>query len=216
MPRNKKSIAVFHNGLDLKESPNMDFSVDNQLLELVFAGRLIESKNLETAVLALKLLKEKHDNFRFDIYWNGPLKNKLQELVSEYNLLDNVKFYSNVKQNELIEIYRNKDVFLFPSLLEISSTAVMEAMYCGIVPVCLDIPCMEYILDNEGIISVPNISPIEDAKQLSNILSNMIENKDIVDDMKRSAMMTARQSFLWKNKSKEIHRVISMMKLLCK
>lgn len=216
LPKNKKSIAVFHNGLDLKEAPNVACTSDNQFLELVFAGRLIESKNLETALLALKFLKEKHDNFRFDIYGNGPLKNKLQELVSKYNLLDNVFFYSNVKQNELFEIYRKKDVFFFPSLLEISSTAVMEAMYCGIVPVCLDIPCMEYILNNEGIISVPNISPIEDAKQLSNILLGMIESKDIVRDMKKNAMVTAENTFLWKNKSKEIHRVISAMKLLCK
>lgn len=216
LPRNKKSIAVFHNGLDLKESPNVAASVDNDFLELVFAGRLIDSKNLETALLALKFLKEKHNNFRFDIYGKGPLKNTLQELASEYNLLDNVIFHSNVKQNELFDIYRTKDVFFFPSLLEISSTAVMEAMYCGLVPVCLDIPCMEYILDNEGIVSVPNISPIEDAKQLSSILLNMIENKDTVCDMKKNAMITANNMFLWKNKSKEIHRVITIMKLLCK
>ena len=216
LPRNKKSIAVFHNGLDLKESSIIDFSENKLSLELVFAGRLIESKNLETALLALKFLKEKYSNFRFDIYGSGPLENKLQDLTFEYNLMENVIFHSNVKQHELFEIYKKKDVFFFPSLLEISSTAVMEAMYWGLVPVCLDIPCMEYILNNEGIISVPNISPMEDAKQFSNVLAYMIENKGIVDNMKKGAMITAKNMFLWKNKSKEIYKVISSMKMLCK
>ncbi|RHV31610.1 glycosyltransferase [Ruminococcus sp. OM05-10BH] len=210
LPKGKKSIAVFHNGLDVEDSAHINISTSGSV-RFVYAGRFIESKNLELALRAFARVAQHTRDFCFEIYGSGPLKNKLIGLVASLKLEDVVLFKDKVSQKELFEIYQNRDCFVFPSLLEISSTAVMEAMYFGMIPVCLDINCMEYILDNDCVMKVPNVSPEVDEVKFADALMKVIQTKSDLLNKKQQCHKYAAKHFLWSEKKEEIEKVAHYM-----
>lgn len=211
LPRKTQSIAVFHNGLDVDKSVDINVSTAEKI-RFVYAGRFIESKNLELAIKAFARVGEITRDFCFEIYGSGPLKSRLIALVSELHLEDVVFFKNKVTQQELFEIYQNQDCFVFPSLLEISSTAVMEAMYFGMVPICLDINCMEYILDNEYVVTVPNVSPELDEIAFANAVIKIMQEKSSLANRKQQCHDYALRHFLWSEKTSEVENVVRLMK----
>lgn len=199
----KRAKVIFHNGIEEKDYPKYQKQENNNSkLELIYAGRLIDTKNIETAINALKIVKDGGRDFVFDIYGNGNLKDKLRRQVRELGLEGKVIFHKKITQQELFKEYIKKDCFLFPSLLEISSTAVMEAMFCGLLPICLDIRCMEFIFENSPVIKIPCISPKDDAKEIAKRILDL-EKADIIE-RKNRCYDFARSNFIWETRKDEI------------
>lgn len=210
LPREINSLAVFHNGLNVTTT-EIGFST-SEVVRFVYAGRLIASKNLELAINAFAIVATRMRDFRFEIYGSGRLKKKLVSLVSKLQLDDVVFVKDKVSQKDLFEIYRNQDFFVFPSLLEISSTAVMEAMYSGLVPICLDIKCMEYVLDNDWVIKVPNLSPDIDELNFSEALIKAMREKGDLLNRKQKCHEYAKQHFTWREKKSDVEKVAQCIK----
>lgn len=211
LPPNVKSIAVFHNGLDLNENIEIKEN-ENEPVHLIYSGRLIKSKNIEVAIEAINLLGIKKGELSFSIYGSGPEKKKIESLVNKYDLQDIVKFCPKIKQKELFEIYKKADIYMFPSLLEISSTSVMEAMYYGLLPVCLNINCMEYIINNDAVVKVDNISFESDAKNIAKEIRNLLDDKNRLLQRRIKCASIARHSFVWQQKYTEVIKIINELK----
>lgn len=212
LPKCQKQRAkvVFHNGIVEEDYPQYKGNCEyRDKLTLIYAGRLIDTKNIETAVNALKIVKDKGKKFLFDIYGNGSLKNQLKKQVEQLELEEEVIFHEKVSQQELFSEYMKKDCFLFPSLLEISSTAVMEAMFCGLIPICLDINCMEFILDNSPAIKIPCISPKEDAKEIANRILNLKETD--IREKKSECYKFAKKHFIWETRKSKIALLLNKL-----
>lgn len=206
----QKAEVVFHNGIVEGDYPKYQEEYENSdRIRFIYAGRLIDTKNIETAINALKIVKDNGKNFSFDIYGNGNLKDKLERQVKELGLEKNIVFHKKVMQQELFAEYIKKDCFLFPSLLEISSTAVMEAMFCGLLPISLDIRCMEFIYENSPAIRVPCVSPVVDAKEIADrILS--LEAAEI-KKMKDACYDFAKNHFVWETRKSEITSLLNKL-----
>ena len=212
LPSESRSISVFHNGIEIQELNYCGVQKNqNSMVQFVYAGRLIYSKNIEVALKAFSIVNKTHKNFKVEIYGEGPLKKNLLSKVEQLNLNDKIVFRGKVSQRELLEIYANKDCFIFPSLLEISSTAVMEAMYYGLVPVCLDIPCMEYILNNDGVVKVDNCSPDEDAQNLAAQIVKLLNNKKLLQEKQQRCHEIAENQYLWDKKKSDVSRIIKFL-----
>ena len=207
LPKNSKSVSVFHNGLDLSEDIEIIDHKDKPL-HLIYSGRLIQSKNIEAAIEAIRLMKYNKEQLLFSIYGNGPEKNKLQLLVEKYQLNDVVEFCPKVSQKELFEAYKNGDIYLFPSLLEISSTSVMEAMYFGLLPICLKIDCMDYIFDNDAIIKLDNKSFELDSKSMADAIKELVDNRNLVLKKRIRCSEIAHERFVWSKKDTEINKIM--------
>lgn len=212
LPEGVRSISVFHNGLDLSEDIEINEHKDKPL-RLIYSGRLIQSKNIEAAIVAIKQLKEKTDEkIYFSIYGNGPEKEKLQLLVQNYNLDGIIRFCPKVSQEELFQIYRENDIYLFPSLLEISSTSVMEAMYFGLLPICLDINCMEYIINNDSVCKVKNVSLEHDSQEISNEILKLLSNRELLFHKRKECTEIAKNHFVWNKKEDEVLKLVNELK----
>lgn len=212
LPSRTKSMSVFHNGIDNREFSYCDVrQKQKDIVEFVYAGRLIYSKNIEVAIRAFSIVNETHKDFKVEIYGDGDLKKDLISLVKQLDLDDKIVFRGKVPQQELLDIYSSKDCFVFPSLLEISSTAVMEAMYYGLVPVCLDIPCMEYILDNDSVVKIDNCSPDEDAHNMAIQIMKLIDDREMLKVKKQKCHEIAKNQYLWEKKEENINRITKFL-----
>lgn len=121
----KNRVFSINNGIDTKSFyppiPSKGFCRINVL----FVGRLEESKGIKIIIEAIKRLPV--TDYYLTICGDGTLR--------EYVLLNkppNAQYLPNLSNELLCEVYRGNDVFIFPSQSETFGLAVLEALASGL------------------------------------------------------------------------------------
>jgi len=112
-----------------------ELGIKNGTIVLLSIGEMIKRKNHETAIRALAKLKK--ENVVYLICGRGKLENYLKELAEKLGVGDKVKFLGF--RNDIPEICKASDIFIFPSYQEGLPVAVMEAMAAGLPIICSNI-----------------------------------------------------------------------------
>ncbi|HGS4885649.1 TPA: glycosyltransferase family 4 protein [Vibrio parahaemolyticus] len=116
------------------------YSYKNRESKLLgYAGRLVRSKNVHLILSALRWLPE----YKLDIVGEGKEKQKLEKLVSDYNLVDRVKFIPPLDQNSLKIWYQKVDTLIYPSESESLGLVPLEAIASGVKVVLSNIPAFK-------------------------------------------------------------------------
>ena len=118
---------------------------------LVNVGRLARQKNQAAIVEALPGLPGVH----LAIVGEGELRGPLQELCRARGVDDRVHFLGELPWEEGIAVARGSDAFVFPSLFEGMSLALMEAMALGLPVVAGDVPAIREALQGAGLLVAP-------------------------------------------------------------
>jgi glycosyltransferase involved in cell wall biosynthesis len=127
---NNKSLIVpngiddywFENIVSQKKEPS------NTNLRLLQIGDINRNKNIGTTVKSVELLVEKGYKVRLDVV--GKIKD--QTLFEKIKNLDFVNYLGTKTKEELLEIYRNNDIFILPSINETFGLVYAEAMSQGL------------------------------------------------------------------------------------
>jgi len=107
-------------------------------------ARLVDFKGVDVAVKAFTLLKDKQ--IFLHIFGDGPLRSWLERFIEE-NDLSNKVFLHGVKPNELVlEYMRACDAFIMPSRREGLSSAILEALSCGMPIIASNVGGNKYVV----------------------------------------------------------------------
>ncbi|MBN8429461.1 glycosyltransferase family 4 protein [Microbulbifer salipaludis] len=100
-------------------------------------SRLAFVKGHTFALRALAELPEDIE-FRYQIVGDGEMRSKLEQEVESLGLAGKVEFLGFRREGEVYEILQNTDVFMLTSFGfgEAAPVAIMEAMACGVAPIC--------------------------------------------------------------------------------
>ena len=139
-----------------KKRQELDIPVDKKLL--ISVGELNENKNHETVIRALQDIKD----VCYIVVGKGDKQQMLEKLIDDLDMSDRV-FLLGYRQ-DIGELLKMSDLFVFPSYREGLSVSVMEAMSSGLPVVCSDIRgnC-DLIDENGGVLFDPH--NVEDCKK---------------------------------------------------
>lgn len=101
---------------------------------LVYVGRLAKEKNLDELLDYYKRL-DRNDTILL-ITGIGPYRSRLEELVDEMGLRDRVIFVGLVEPSTLHKYYKLGDIFVSCSTSETQGLTYIEALACGVPPIC--------------------------------------------------------------------------------
>ena len=102
-------------------------------LRLLYIGRLLRLKHVETVVRSLEVLRSGGLDVRLTIVGNGPERDALGRLVKKLGLGDWVEFRPAVKMEEVREVMRQHDFLVFASnAMEGWGCVVQEALTEGV------------------------------------------------------------------------------------
>ena len=82
---------------------------------ILWVGRLIELKHPEHAIEASRALLERGRAVKLTIVGNGPLEEKLKDMVYDYGMEGNVRFVSILSPSEVRDLMEKSQVFVFSS-----------------------------------------------------------------------------------------------------
>lgn len=109
----------------------------NDILKIVFVGRLIGKKGIAFLVDALSLMPTDID-WEFLIFGDGDDRALIEKQIADSCIGKNVKLMGNRPLNQIAEAYQQADVFVLPSLRETSGNVLLEAMAYAVPIVAFD------------------------------------------------------------------------------
>lgn len=174
---------LIYNGVDVtrylpakdKNKIRASISLDTDSPIAIWVGRNPLRKGLGTAVKAVECAAA----FKLIVAGSNILGSDLTERILPFGKVDNEK---------LIGLYQASDVFLFPSLYEGFSIAVLEAMACGLVPVIYSSNSSSEILEDSTDSFV-----LDDEDEFRSILTYLEDHREKLEELGKMAQKKAVQ-----------------------
>jgi glycosyltransferase involved in cell wall biosynthesis len=113
---------------------------------IIYVGNAYPHKNLEALVLAFKKIKDKKGDLQLVLVGReNYFYQRLKKMVSEENI-GGVNFPGFVPDDDLDVLYKNAELYVFPSLYEGFGIPPLEAMARGVAVASSDHECMKEVL----------------------------------------------------------------------
>jgi len=102
----------------------------SKVINLLYAGRLDQNKNVEKTINVLNRIKTEIA-FEFTIVGDGLERKRLEQLAIDSHLIDKVNFTGSISRNETFGLMKNSDIFIMLSKKETLGLVYLEAMAAG-------------------------------------------------------------------------------------
>ncbi|MEO6537341.1 MAG: glycosyltransferase family 4 protein [Ferruginibacter sp.] len=137
-----KKIFVIPNGLDLDLYKPVNNNNSGELI-IGMQSRLVRIKDHLTLLEAFSLLIKKdayrQNQYLLKIAGDGDYSQALQAKSESLGLNNVVEFTGMLPENELLQFLHTLDIYVHASLGETMSTAIMQAMACGLPVIASDV-----------------------------------------------------------------------------
>ena len=205
-------IQLFYeNGISQDFLLNASATQSKDQINLLFVGRLVPYKGADMLIEAISQLETAvKEQITVTIVGDGSEKKALENQVGALGIKSKVTFTGWVTQQETREYYQKADLFCFPSVREFGGAVVLEAMACGL-------PCIvvnnggigEYVTEETGYKIDPNSREYV-VKQLSEKITNLINDSSLRKKMSLSSVERAKE-FIWSNKAQTMLMIYNQL-----
>lgn len=127
-------------------------------------GRFNKVKNHNYLIQIFREVSKKREDAILVLIGNGPTKVRIQELVKYLNLIDKVVFLPSL--NDTDKFYCGFDYFVFPSLFEGMSLAILEAQVSGLKCLLSNNITQESVFSNNSLCLDLSLSPRDWAEKI--------------------------------------------------
>jgi glycosyltransferase involved in cell wall biosynthesis len=124
-------IFIFTGGVNISKK-NINFSYE-RTIDIIFIGSYCERKGPDRFVRIMKRLNSKIPSLRVFMLGDGNSFTEIKKIIETNKLTSIIKQVGYV--DDVYDYLFKSKLFILPSRSEGLSTAMMEAMFCGVVPV---------------------------------------------------------------------------------
>lgn len=178
---NSRKINFVGQAVDLSKfaRPNKEIGSD-KMFNIVSVGRITQIKNLDTLILATKILKDKGYKILVKLV-GAPVtsedtgyEKKLYKMLDELGLEENVLFVGNVPNKDISKYYWGSDLSLNLCPTGGLDKAILESMASGTPAIVSNEALREYF----GVYADRLIFKIRDEKSCASLIEDYIHAKD--------------------------------------
>jgi len=184
---------------EIKKQMRESYAIENNKKVLLYVGRLLDWKNVDTLINAVSLIKN-HKEYILFIVGDGPERMNLEKLSQDLKI--NTYFIGNISDPyKIYKHYIMADLFIFPTSGEAWGLVVNEALAAGLPVVCAkSAGCsLDLVIDDRNGYTFNYDNPNELGEKINKVFSdkdkyNMfcIESKRII---KEWTFENSRESF---------------------
>lgn len=184
---NNEKIEVIYNGIEkdineIVEVPEIKEYKEQGYFIVGNVGRLSEQKGMEYYIEAIPDILKINNKVMFFIVGDGEERNKLEELVDDLNIKDNVIFLGY--RNDVTNVIKQLDVVVLSSLWEGLPLTPIEAFSVGKTVIGTNVDGTPEIIKNEhnGILITPKSS-----QDITNAVLKIIEYSFLRSQLEKNA-----------------------------
>ena len=171
-------------GVDPSQFSPRPFRSAPEPFQIMCAGRLAAVKGQHLLIEAMAMLVSEGRNIRLLLAGNGPDRAALEQDAAGRGLTGRVSLLGNLNQEQLLEYYRQCDVFVLSSFAEGLPVVLMEAM-------SMEIPCVAtWVNGTPEIISHETdglLIPPGDARALASAVARLMDDEELRRELGKKA-----------------------------
>ena len=158
-------------------------------LNLVFLGRLDEGKGVTLLHEIELLLQQNNVTANWSIIGKGPLKERLH---NQWKSETNVCFYEPDSTEEVFELLKKQDVFVFPTSFEGTPVSILECLANGVVTITNDLPggIRDIVAENFGF-----RCSLDNTKDFAKHIITLNSNRDLLKKMQQNCYLLAKEKY---------------------
>ncbi|GAG67499.1 unnamed protein product, partial [marine sediment metagenome] len=171
---------------------------------ILSVGTIEPRKNYSTLIKAFNYIKHNNNNFNCKLVIVGRTGWKSEATYRERELSlykDDILFIGRVSDKELVQIYNQAEIFVYPSLFEGFGLPPMEAMSCGLPVIASDSSSLKEVVGDAGI-----LVPSEDYREISKQISYILKNEKITEELKEKSLKQAKK-FNWEKTARKTLKI---------
>lgn len=151
-----------------------------ETIQLLFAGRLSEEKGLLDLITISQILEEREVKVSWVFAGTGPLEAKLKENFPQ------AQFLGWVNKIQLVDLYRDSDLFVFPSRFDTFGCSLLESLHFGTPAVAYQVKGPKDILQHEvsGFL-------VKDSNEMATYIETFARDPNLQKQMREQAVLRA-------------------------
>jgi glycosyltransferase involved in cell wall biosynthesis len=196
--------ALIYNGVETDHDLELQ-TESNYEKYVLYIGRLVAGKNLQTVIIAFKKVVETMPDAKLFVIGDGPLRQEWQQLVNFNNLEKNVIFLGHISSRKSkYELLSKASAVVFPSTSEGFAMVPIEAFQMAKPLLISDIRPSDEIVDNnvDGYLLPPN-----DPNQWADKILFLLKNPEICEDMGSKGRLKVLETFNMTTVSDQMERL---------
>ena len=170
---------------------------DSDQLDLMWCGKFDFRKRLDLAIRVVAELKDL--NVKLHVAGTGGV-DRFKALACEYGVDDKVVFYGQVDHEKINGLMQQSDLFLFTSIMDATSTVVMEAIQNQLPVVCFDTCGFGTVVDETIGIKITLSNPEQSVKDFAEELRKIYGDRKRLSQLSNNCKERIKQ-FEWDNKA---------------
>lgn len=195
-PQAKEKIFVIPNGINLERFKFLDIPRKKQIL---FIGAIAKHKNIKAILKAFLMIKDKIEH-RVVIVGKKdsgmPNDEEIQDLIKQIPS-ERIVFTGKLSDEEIVKVYNESEIFVFPSIYEGFGLPVLEAMACGCPVIASNQSSIPEVCGDSALLFDP-LNPEELAEKIL-LLAN---NPDLRNKLTQKGLERVKL-FSWENSAKK-------------
>jgi glycosyltransferase involved in cell wall biosynthesis len=167
-----------------------------QTFIFIFCARFLQFKGLMDVLEAIRIVTSNYQDIHLFCIGDGPEMNKAQLYVNINDLNSFVTFTGFIAESETRYYYSNADTLVFPSSHEGFPMVVFQSLAAGVPIITTRISASaDYLTEPDNVLWVEYNNPA----QIADSMITLLNDKDMVDRMKRNNISKAYQFTTDKN-----------------
>lgn len=198
----KRLSVVYHGATPVKPARDNSKTPSHNLLAV---SDIYIQKNYHTLIEAFAKIKEKHPELTLNIVGREIDKryvDRVRGLVHDLGVEGSVRFHGYLEMNEIIEMYRTCEVFVFPSVVETFGNPLLEAMSAGAPIACSKTAAMPEVIEDAGLLFDPY-----DADDMAAKIERLLSDAELRTILGKKALDRS-QLFTWDRTAQQTSAVL--------
>ncbi len=168
-------------------------------LRLAHVGRAIRTKGLRDVVRAMAMLAD-DSNVTLESAGDGEDLEMCRQEAEKLGVAHRITFHGRIPREQVEDIYRRSDAFIFPSFREPSGGVIFESLRHGLPVITTDRGGPAYVVDESCGIRVPASAPEELSFHLARAIEQMADSPEKVTRLSTGARRRMQTIGMWPKK----------------
>ena len=189
--RNKKTTDEFH---------------------IIWIGKFDFRKRLDIALKTIAITKNPHIHFHICGTGNPRQEGYYKYLASKYQISQQCHWHGKVEHNKIFEFMANCDLFFFTSIMEATSTVVLEAISVGLPILCFNICGFGPLVNSFAGVAIELSTPDTSAYEFSQIINHFVLHHKELEAIS-TAEIKNRERLSWDYKARQMVEIYHKAKI---
>lgn len=202
----KDSVLINETGVDIDSSITRKPSKPEAPFKIIWVGKFDFRKQLPIAIRSVIATNRRDIELHICGTGSEDIVNEMKRMAEVGGIASQCHWYGNVSHDRILKMMASSDLMLFASIMEATSTVVLEAIAVGLPVLCFNTCGFGPIAKDFAGLTVELSDPNKSVRDFTRELLRLYKNRTLLDYIS-TRIFEKRSSLTWESKAIQMNDI---------